>query len=286
MTKLNIGLKQGRRLCQMSSNERLGFIAEGLPIILESARSFWKASQQLTEMPREAEVLSGNAEEEAAKILIMMDIVRCPPKLLASKLGIMMGYFYHHLARLLYVDAVNWKPMHVSQLQQYMDHSRKAHYVEGYAGEYIFPNWNTYRRESILYADIEGYEDGGLGWSTPTGVENLFSFTPAAIQLVEALSALGVFALNGLRATADIWGQVEFKDSENLQDSHHLTKQLLERLIEEKLPTEAGTQDDVNTIYNVWQMPMYNLELREIDVPLDELEREREALLWSEIGGY
>lgn len=71
----------------MSHDKRLAFLAEGLPIILASARGLWTASTRLTDMPREAEVLEGFAKEEAAKILILMDAVRCPAKLLPSKLG-------------------------------------------------------------------------------------------------------------------------------------------------------------------------------------------------------
>ncbi|OAF16927.1 hypothetical protein [Bradyrhizobium neotropicale] len=50
---------------------------------------------------REAKVLEGFAKEEAAKILILMDAVRCPPKLIASKLNRIVGWFYDHLARLI-----------------------------------------------------------------------------------------------------------------------------------------------------------------------------------------
>jgi hypothetical protein len=79
MSKLsNIGLRQGRLLCQMKHDERLTFLAEGLPIILGSAQGLWAASQLLRTMPREADVLRNHAEEEAAKVLIVMDMVRCP----------------------------------------------------------------------------------------------------------------------------------------------------------------------------------------------------------------
>jgi hypothetical protein len=87
----DIGLHQAKRLCQVPQKERLTFIAEGLPIILDSAQGFWEASQQLGEHPREAKVLKGFAEEEAAKILILVDAVRCPPKLISSKLNRIVG---------------------------------------------------------------------------------------------------------------------------------------------------------------------------------------------------
>src|ERR1700693_4570393 len=102
MRKLDIGLGQGNLLCQMKHDDRLDFLAEGLPIILDSARGFWAAAQQLSALPREADVLENHAEEEAAKILIVMDMVRCPQKLAASKMGAMVKWFYDHLARLIY----------------------------------------------------------------------------------------------------------------------------------------------------------------------------------------
>ncbi len=160
MAKLNFGLNQANMLCRMPINERLDLIAEGLPIILESARSFWSASEQLTNKPREAEVLEGYSEEEAAKILILMDVVRCPPHIISQRLGSIVGNFYDHLARLIYAKAQAWYAMNVSQLRKYIDGERKAHYLEGYMGEYIFPNWAVAARERVLYADVEAYEVG------------------------------------------------------------------------------------------------------------------------------
>jgi hypothetical protein len=269
----------------MPHNERLDFIAEGLPIILESALGFWIAAEHIEQKPREADVLEGFAEEEAAKVLILMDIVRCPPQLVASKIGLLVGRFYDHLARLLYAEAQRWKPMHVSQLRDYIDEQRKAHYLDGYAGEYIVPNWNFFRRESQLYADIEAYEDGTPMWSKPTGHASGFRrFKPAALQVAESLSMVGVFSPRGLRAASDVWGAVEFKDSENWQDSEKLTRCLLEKLIAEKLPSNEASDQDVSTLYQSWQLPMYNLDFRLIDVPLADLEQARDAMLWAEAG--
>ena len=99
------GLRQAKVLCEMSFEKRLEFIAEGLPIILESAHGYWKASCRLKERPREAEVLQVHAAEEAAKILILMDAVRCPRKIISSKIGKIVQWFYDHLTRLIYAEA-------------------------------------------------------------------------------------------------------------------------------------------------------------------------------------
>lgn len=285
MSKLDIGLRQGKLLCQMKHAERLDFLAEGLPIILESARGFWKASQQLGELPREADVLENHAEEEAAKILILMDMVRCPRKLGASKMGDMVKWFYDHLARLIYANATSWKPMHVTQLREYVDNTRKAHFLDGPYGEYIVPNSEISNRESTLYADIEAYEDKKPMWSAPKGFARSFpSFTPPSLALAEAFSALGIFRAEGLRATAEIWDALEFKDTQNLQDLSRLTQSLVAFIIDTKLASEMAEQSHVDRIYNSWQFPMYNIDFSLRHVPLEQLQRERDAMFYAEAG--
>jgi hypothetical protein len=54
----------------------------------------------------------------------------------------------NHLARLIYAEAVSWKPMHLAQLREYVDRERRGHYLEGHAGEYIMPNSTIYRRKA------------------------------------------------------------------------------------------------------------------------------------------
>jgi|SRR5664279_1770222 len=285
MSKLDIGLRQGKLLCQMKHNERIDFLAEGLPIILDSARGFWAASQEISSMPREADVLINHAEEEAAKILIVMDIVRCPQKLCPSKIGPMVRWFYDHLARLIYANATSWKPMHVTQLREYVDDTRKAHYLEGEFGEYIAPNWEISSRESKLYADIEAYEDGERGWNAPRSFSgSLPAFMPPALAVTEALSALGIFCPEGLRAVAEIWDVLEFRDTQGFADSRRFTEQLLTRIVEEKLATQAAEQVHVARIYDSWQMPMYNFDFTLIHVPIEELKRERDAYFYAERG--
>ena len=67
MAKVTFGNRQAGILCNLPTERRLDLIAEGLPVILASAESFWTAAASLTQAPREARVLEGFAEEEAAK---------------------------------------------------------------------------------------------------------------------------------------------------------------------------------------------------------------------------
>jgi hypothetical protein len=282
----DIGLHQARRLCQLDDAERLAFIAEGLPVILRSAQGFWAAAEKLQAHSREAKVLENYADEEAAKILILVDAVRCPPKLIASRLNKIVGWFYNHLARLIYAEAVSWKPTHLAELREYVDRQRHGHYLEGHAGEYIAPNWAIYQRESLLYADVEAYQDGTLEWSAPRDPPygRFGSFRPRALLVAEAMEQVGMFTPAGLKAVSDIWGSLEYREKEDHHDGRKLTEQLLTRLHAEDLILDTANAEHAGTLYNEWQIPMYNLEFSLIPVSLDELEAEQEREFWSMVG--
>jgi hypothetical protein len=285
-TKITFGNRQARSLCNMAQEARLDFIAEGLPIILGSARSFWNAAKQLGENPREASVLEGFSEEEAAKALILLDIVRCPPAKVSGRIGrVVKKVFYDHLARMIYAKAQSWKPVHVAQLQEYIDQERQGHYLEGGMSEYIVPNWSIYNRESSMYADIEVYEDGIAQWSDPNSRCGLtWHQRPIALGLIEALNALGIFTRPGLQATSDVWGKLDFHGQQSHSDARELADQLARRLDTEGLVSEAATDADVRLFYDFWQLPMYNLNFEMIDMPLEELSAARDAAFWNEVG--
>jgi hypothetical protein len=264
----------------MNFSKRLDVIAEGLPIILDSASGFLNASKRLHDLPREADVLIAFAAEEAAKALILIDIVRCPARLVPSKIGIMTKWFYNHLARLIYAEACLWKPMHVVQLQQYVKSELKSHYLEGDYGEYIVPNWQLYSRESTLYADIEADEEGNLSWSEPRGFpDRSLVIDPRVCVVLQALEAIGAFTREGLEIVSSVWGQLEFRDEQTSHDSEALIQKTLERLDERKLPLQYASESHVRALRHDWQLPMYNLDFGLIEVSMSDLERERDASL-------
>jgi hypothetical protein len=204
-----VGLRQAKRLSELNPRERLEFIARGLPLILRSAEKFREAGDVIRDnFGREAAVLDGFATEEAAKILILIDAVRCPPKLISSKLKSIVGSFYNHLARLIYAEATSWRPTNLKELRSYVDTARRGHYIEGSAGEYIMPNDTLYNRESRLYVDIEAYQDGTLTWNEPREpVTYAFPFgrsPPTALRVAIAMEQVGMFTPAGLKAASDI----------------------------------------------------------------------------------
>ena len=281
----NIGLKQAKVLCQMSHDKRLKFLANGLPIIQDSADGYWKASLQLKGFPREAEVLRGHAVEEAAKALILMDAARCPKKLVSQHMGKIVGWFYDYLARLIYAEVIGWRPSHTTELREYVKPLRESHSVEGEVGEFIFPNWSLYMRERQQYADVACEDGKEPYWSAPFSIDmGLSSFEPPALRLTKAMSALGMFSLEGLRAVSEIWGTTTFSTVEDRRMALSLTRQLVKRLVEADIPTQSATDDHVSALVDLWQLPMYDFDFGLINVPLAELKEEQERILITEMG--
>jgi hypothetical protein len=286
MAKVSFGNRRAGILAHLKQPQRLDLVAEGLPIIAASARSFWDASQALEKGSREATVLEGFAEEEAAKALILVDLVRCPPKQVAHRAAAMIKTFYDHLGRSIYADAQHWCPTDVDQLREYVDQAREGHALEGYVGEYIVPNWTRYSREAALYADIEVYEDGVPHWSAPKGkmTKSIFGGPPNALTVVEAMQLAGMFERKGVEIVHRAWGEVDFVGSEGFEEQRRLTRQMLQQLFNAGLVSDEFADAHGHTLYNNWQMPMYALDFRETEIPLEDLEARREAALWSEAG--
>ncbi|MGD0193123.1 MAG: hypothetical protein ABSD74_20495 [Rhizomicrobium sp.] len=273
-----IGLRKGNLLCGMSTKDRLAFIAEGLPIIFDSAASLVRASQTLIDSPREAAILEGHAEEESAKLLILIDIVRCPTRRAASRIGPMMRWFYDHLARLIYARAQYWRPSTAAELQSYIDNERRSHYLEGEFGEYIMPNWALFQRESALYADVAGDEDREPQWLSPIRSSPLLpSLVPAAFRVADALSAVGALTLGGVKILSEVWGATPVLPETGWEITRDNYQPLVERLDAAGLITDRASQDHVNLLADTWQMPMYEMDFAQIQVPLEDLMSEREA---------
>lgn len=282
-----IGLGQAQRLCQMSHSERLAFIAEGLPVVLSSAQGFWQAASRMDGSGREAAVLEQHAKEEAAKVLILMDMVRCPKHLVSSRMGSMVKWFYSHLARLIYAEALDWRPTNMADLRKYVNRGRRSHHVDGDYGEIIVPNYTTLNRELSLYADISACEVEGVSWSNPSDRWYPCPFrrcTPTVFSLAESMSRLGMFTRQGVELTAEIWGTVEFNEQECFHEANELKWKLLTELIDQELPTDGAKQEDVNLLLRSWQLPMYHLDFELIKVSLEDLQNEQEAIFWGQVG--
>lgn len=283
-----IGLGHLSAICRMDEKERLAFLDEGLHVILASAEGFWTAAEALGDQPREADVLDGFAREEAAKILILLDLHRCPKAHKAERIGTFVRWYYDHLARLLYAAAVGWRPVTKGELRSYIDRERRSHVVDGPVGEWIMPAGPVVERERRLYADVERFDDHNLLWNVPRSWRERLQWAhirrPDILNLAVAMRNLGFFTAEGLRIMSDVWGGQSLNDDLTRCDANDLKIRTLQAVeAAGALPAEA-TDEDVQTLCQIWPFPMWDFNLRGIDVPMDELEAERERNLWNEAG--
>lgn len=75
-------------------------------------------------------VLATIAEEEASKVLILLDAVRCP-RLPSDRLSNQVGRFNDHFAKGLYARSCWYRPTTLGQLQEYINHDRDQFYLDG-----------------------------------------------------------------------------------------------------------------------------------------------------------
>lgn len=278
-----IGFKQAAQISNMPATARLDFIAEGLPIIFESAKSLMTAAGALKDHPREAEILEGHAVEECAKILILIDLVRCPPKRMAARIGPMMGWFYNHQARLIYAKAQSWKPVSVAQLQEYVNHHRPTYYLEGGMSEFIMPNWALFQREWTLYADVIGNEDAGPVWSSPLEPRlGGFNIEPQAWRVIDALDAFGLLSRTGADILRQTWGTTRFEGAANWTTTQALYRAMATAAEAAGILRDRVTEAHAASLHSGWQMPMYELDFSPIKVTLEDIrERREQAFLYE-----
>jgi hypothetical protein len=283
MAKVPFGNRKANVLANLAGPDRLDLIAEGMPIILDSADGFWASAAALGGN-REARVLEGFAEEEAAKVLILCDLVRCPASLAPRKAGQVVTNFYSHLARMIYGDAQAWRPASLEQLRGYVDSARRGHFLEGYAGEFILPNWHRYARESAMYADIEVHESGIPTWNRPRQYTGLWSGDePPILRLAHALSSSGALTRRGLEVMGETWSHTAVTDEAGFNQNRFTVGAFTERLVATGLAS-AATLDQLGILRHHWQVPMYDLDFAELAVPIEDLKAEREALMRAEFG--
>jgi hypothetical protein len=274
----------------MREDEKLLLLAEGLPIILASSEGFQAAAEAIRSRARESDVLEGFAAEEAAKALILLDMLRCPKAQRERRNGVFVRWFYDHLARLIYADSVKWRPTDKGQLRSYVDLQRRSHVTDGAVGEYIVPSGPIPERERRLYSDVERLDDGTLIWNSPRSWKEAFpgsSFfdrAPDALRMARAMQKLGMFSETGLKVVSDLWGAEMLEDQMTWQDGRDLAIRMVEMLEKKEVVQQDATTEDAKFLVNEWPLPMWDFDLSPIVVPIKELEAERERNLWREMG--
>ena len=137
-----------------------------------------------------------------------------------------------------------------------------------------------------MYVDYEKLEDGEHIWSTPRhhneGMAlSLQGVIPPVLATVLSLNKVGFASPQGLKLLSDIWQPISMADTITRSELREFIQNTCEEADRQALP---GSRDIESTsrLTQYWQFPMYSLDMKLIDVSVDELQNQRTAMWLSE----
>jgi AbiV family abortive infection protein len=264
-------------LTQLDDPAFFAAVADGLSLVMKNVRRLQAGAAALGEakLMHPARVLTTVAEEEAAKVLILMDAVRCPRQP-ADRLARQLSRFNNHLPKGIYARVCGMRPVTLAQLQEYIDQHREEFYLDGPNDvDWIFRNEIIDGRESTLYVDYVARDDEHH-WSDPSQFEDLYfsSREPLDIRMARYLYDAGLCGVESLAVVANIWRASPMESDTHWSLVRELNIRTLQSLDTRGLLQEQP-QDVFGWIANEWHFPMYALDLAKIPVELEDL-RERQ----------
>ena len=211
----------------------------------------------------------------AAKALILLDLVRMDWRD-HKAVSRQIGRFYNHLARCIYVDAVQMRPADFREVRERVDWLRRSHYLDGPNDvDWIFRNQLIAEREDSLYVDYV-HEEEGDRWTTPASKEGVdFGVDTAVQDLVGALHRMGCTSRAGLKIIAAAWARQPIDDDTHWQEVAAVNRSILEELANRGDGLTDATADDARHVIGRWHFPLVDIDLKEIEVPLAQLEANR-----------
>lgn len=254
------GLKQ---ISQLPAARRLEVIAEGLSLIAENVRSLRDDIQYLYDgaRPRTAEMITGQADEEAAKVLILLDLIRSGVSN-TEIVKLQTTQFYEHLPRCIYAEMAHMHPASFAEAKSLVDLERKSHFLDGPNDvDWIFRNQLMSQREQRLYVDYVVEEDGAR-WVSPARFDRVnFGPLTAVPNLVLALERTRCTSLAGLKICAEEWDGVVIDSATHWQTVAQLNRRILARLGDQEPHFSTATADDRRRVVDSWGFPLTSVDL-------------------------
>jgi hypothetical protein len=280
--RLDIQARALKSLMQLPVTKRLDAIAEGLGLLVEHVTTLTKDLVYLSEgkRPRGALVLETQSQKEAAKVLILLDLVRLGWRD-PIKVNVQIERFYDHLSRCIYAEVAKMRPADFAEVRRMVEDMRQAYYLDGPNDvDWIFRNQLLSSREDGLYVDYVRYEDVAA-WTTPARYDDVVGFhADSAVQRqVIALHRLGVTSRRGLEVLADTWAGQVIEDATRWSVVADLNAEMLARLDEEGAAMPGAKDAYSRRVISQWTFPLHSLDLTESDVKLKDLRELREKRL-------
>jgi hypothetical protein len=267
------------RLMRLDQQSRLAAIAEGLGLLAEQVETLGGDVDSLYGAGRRRGVtmLADQADEEAAKMLILLDVVRADPKdhkLVTRQLR----RFSDHLARCIYVEIAQMSPEDLDEVRRIVHPMRLSHYLDGPNDvDWIFRNQVLERREVGLYVDYV-HDDERDRWVTPAEHDGVLPGPPSSgvRRLVSSLHRVGVTGRRGLAIVAEVWRDHPVDDTTTWGDIESLNTRVVEKVLGEDLADPTTGDDDVARVIERWTFPLAGIDLGGIEISVEDLRAEQE----------
>ena len=262
-------------------------IAEGIDLIRKNVNRFDSAARHLSVGPQRemARIIGGFAAEEVAKVLILLDAVRCPRECVDGKRRT-LHRFYNHLAKGLYIEVCDWQITDYQHLTDSIVRERDNYYIGGPNDvDWIMRNWITSERERMLYLDCIRYHEAGRQqpltmWKAPCDPSKLPYCPRRIVGLAIALFRLGVATPTGLAVVSCTWRPWRPEPATNRRELRRKIEETVSALQKTGLHTESMEQE-ISTVIESWPFPLWDIDLREVPKNVDDLRERQKASWWA-----
>ena len=262
-------------------------ISEGIGHIVQNSTSLDESAKRLHESAeyRTSEIIRALAEEEAAKVLVLLDFVRCPKK--SMNRGAVLKCFYSHIGKRVYAMSASYPRIATfSELCNLVQMEDRSYYLDGpNMVDWIYPNSITAEREGNMYVDYVQditEENGQYYWTFPVQqpATQLSYEIPDCVRLSQALSTVGACSPDGLAIIADVWRNFEPQPDTNRKELRKLIASTLDRLAH--CASDSFESAAASFIVWHWSFPLWPLKIddaRESNVDLRALRQARKQTI-------
>jgi AbiV family abortive infection protein len=249
-------------------------ISIGLGKIYENCIELNTSSKYLNENKkyRASRIIEAVAKEEAAKYLILIDVLRCPRKN-HKQMTRQLAKFNDHMAKGIYSELCGWRASSYSELCQYIETELNEFFLDGpTGGEWIFRNSIISKREEAFYVDYVQYEEGEHEWQTPRLNDKISELlaspsNSSVIKMVKAINSIGISKVNSIQIFANFWREFKFDANTHYQDFKKANLRCLEDLERNNLLNEAS-EAEYSLVVNEMPFPLYKEEMKEKKIPV------------------
>ncbi|MGZ8175878.1 MULTISPECIES: AbiV family abortive infection protein [Methylobacter] len=279
-----------KNLAQLNDTDLFQQVAIGLEKIYEHCIELNKTSELLAKNKdyRAFNIIEAVKNEEAAKYLILIDVLRCPRKIDKPYFTRQLSKFNDHLAKIIYSELCSWKPSYYEELCGYISRDINKFYLDEYTDEnYFFRNRLINERENFFYVDYTEHR-GERRWIYPENnvpatlfCDDEYTNPSAVMQMVKSLHRIGISKYESIKIFSEFWREFKFSNETLYGVFYEANQECFKHIYEKNLFNEDVTQSDYDLIISEFPFPLYKEEITLINIDKGKLIEQKEIMKYS-----